>query len=46
VSRMAVEGREIRLVTKSGGFGGPGALVSLVDAAAELVEDSGEEPAR
>ncbi|PJN95521.1 hypothetical protein CNY89_07990, partial [Amaricoccus sp. HAR-UPW-R2A-40] len=46
VSRMTVDGREIRLATKSGGFGGPETLVSLVDAAAELVEESGEEPAR
>ena len=31
VSRMVVNGRTMRLVTKSGGFGAPGALISVVD---------------
>ena len=33
VSRMVAGGRAMRLVTKSGGFGGPDTLVSVVDAA-------------
>jgi uncharacterized protein YgbK (DUF1537 family) len=33
VSTMLVGGRPMQLVTKSGGFGGPDALVSVLDAA-------------
>jgi uncharacterized protein YgbK (DUF1537 family) len=33
VSRMVAGWREMRLVTKSGGFGGPDTLVAVVDAA-------------
>jgi uncharacterized protein YgbK (DUF1537 family) len=41
VSAMVVSGRDMRLVTKSGGFGAPEALIAVVRAAAAGTQEHG-----